>query len=172
LSQYQAAVAPAEAPTRIATTRNGWKILATRGFGKELEIAGPIHFYYFIDSSDAVRIRESGNLYLDALYAGNVLCPGREHIVIAERGHHSADVRTRVWLLGEDGAPILVFDELGYLESISTRSSEGNPRLYLLVPGVEDFGVKRTWREKSWEWDEKSLVFRAMIETGARGKAR
>lgn len=56
LRQYQAIVARGEAPTRVISTRSGWKIIATRGSDPE-QMFGPVHFYCFVDRRDAVRMK-------------------------------------------------------------------------------------------------------------------
>jgi len=88
-------------------------------------------------------MKKTGSLRLESFYAGDVvrMGSGSEHVVISEQGYSSVDVRTRVWVLSGDGAPRLVLDEVGYLDSIETRPS--GARVHLRVPDV-DFGLKGT----------------------------
>jgi hypothetical protein len=134
----------------------GWKIVFARGFSVKPRIK-PIHYIYFVDPSDVLRLKVDGDLFVWQVFADDLFWIGSEFVIVTMRGETGISHVIHVWLLPKDGVPKLVLQVGGYLDWIQTDAKRG---LYVRVFDPARSDREDAWRREFWEWDEGSGSFR------------
>jgi len=145
-----------EAPIRMASSNDGWKVIATACL-QEYDAYGPTIRVRVFDPDGKLREMYDGKYHLDRLEVGD-LFGGRSGtntiLAIETSGAHSYEVQAVIWVLSDKSKPKRLLEIAGVLDRFQT----GVPKRGVWIKRETYDGINGSTkgrRAEFWSWNEQ-----------------
>lgn len=165
IGEYDSKIAgllpPVEAALSHLDTQTGWTVVASSFLPPDFDIEAPRLRIRAVDGRGNETVMDEGHVYLHKLMSVDAFSSASRLVIHSSIGSHAYDVRTKVWILPQEGNPQLILDVVGLLESVQAANPERPPGLWIefeTYDGVDGATKGRRLSFVRWDADAKRFI--------------